>query len=89
MASSGWVAWPEIDRLFDWPHGRAERLARQGILPHYVLPDGSLRFKISEVIDLVERRPSLKKPIAEGRGGPPATNAPTIESSRMPRRSGR
>jgi hypothetical protein len=40
----------EIDRLFRWPFGKAERLARRGRLPHYLLPDGkTVRFKLVEV----------------------------------------
>ncbi len=34
----------DIDRRLNWPLGRAERLARKQKLPHYVLPDGSIRF---------------------------------------------
>jgi hypothetical protein len=33
----------EIDARLNWPVGRAARLARRRTLPHYVLPDGSVR----------------------------------------------
>lgn len=45
----------DVDVLFKWPHGRAERLARRGELPFYSLPDGSIRFARSEVEGLVCR----------------------------------
>src|SRR5690242_9264722 len=52
----------EIDSLLKWPKGRAERLARQGRLPHYVLPDGkSIRFKREDIEALIERRPALER----------------------------
>ncbi len=34
----------DIDRRLNWSLGRAERLARKQKLPHYMLPDGSIRF---------------------------------------------
>ena len=52
-----WTAnvYPEqIDRVLNWPLGTAARLARRGKLPHYRLPDGSLRFDRAEVEALVE-----------------------------------
>lgn len=46
--------WPEqIDRLLNWPLGTAARLARQRKLPHYRLPDGSIRFNRDEIEALV------------------------------------
>ena len=45
----------EIDKRFDWPLGRAERLARRNRLPHVVLPDGAIRFDLAEVIALLQR----------------------------------
>ena len=47
----------EIDRLFRWEPGTARKLAGQGKLPHYRLPDGSIRFEQTEVTRLVERVP--------------------------------
>jgi len=34
----------EVDRLLRYPPGRAEELARQGKLPHTLLPCGEVRF---------------------------------------------
>jgi hypothetical protein len=38
--------------------GRAERLARKQKLPHYVLPDGSIRFVWEEVEKLIRQVPA-------------------------------
>jgi len=43
----------EIDSLFRWPKGRAEKWARSGRLPHYLLPDGSIRFSEEELKGLI------------------------------------
>ena len=44
------LVYPEqIDRNLNWPLGTAARLARRNRLPHYVLPDGSLRMRWEEV----------------------------------------
>ena len=48
----------QIDRRLGWPLGRAARLARQRRLPHYLLPDGAIRFRWNEVSALVLRVPS-------------------------------
>ena len=45
----------EVDRRLSWSLGRAERLARKHKLPHYVLPDGSIRFVWDEVERMVRR----------------------------------
>lgn len=45
----------DVDLIFKWPHGRAERLARRGDLPFYSLPDGSVRFSRSEIEGLICR----------------------------------
>lgn len=55
----------EIDRAFLWPAGRSEKLARRDRLPHYRLPDNSIRFRLSEVLPLVRPAGSL----------PPASSA--------------
>jgi len=34
----------EVDLLLRYPFGRAVKLARKHLLPHVVLPDGSIRF---------------------------------------------
>ena len=45
----------EVDRRLNWSLGRAERFARKQKLPHYVLPDGSIRFVWDEVERMVRR----------------------------------
>jgi hypothetical protein len=47
----------DIDRRLNWPLGTATRLARRHRLPHYSLPDGSLRFRWEEVQALVRHVP--------------------------------
>ena len=39
----------DVDRRLNWPLGRAAQMARRQKLPHLVLPDGSIRFRWSEV----------------------------------------
>jgi hypothetical protein len=48
----------DIDNRLAWPLGTAKRLARRKWLPHYILPDGSIRFRWEEVEALVERVPA-------------------------------
>ncbi|QEL19911.1 hypothetical protein [Limnoglobus roseus] len=43
----------EVDRRFLWLTGTAEKLARRNKLPHYLLPDGGLRFQWAEVASMV------------------------------------
>lgn len=43
----------EVDSRLNWRAGRAERLAKQGKLPHDVLPDGAIRFVWTEVAALI------------------------------------
>jgi hypothetical protein len=47
----------QIDRLLNWPFGTAARLARRNRLPHYLLPDGSIRLRWEEIEPLVQRVP--------------------------------
>ena len=47
----------DIDRHLNWPLGTAARLARRLRLPHYRMPDESIRFRFDEVTDLVRRVP--------------------------------
>lgn len=47
----------DVDARLNWKPGRAERLAKQRRLPHYVLPDGSVRFIWEEVERLIVRVP--------------------------------
>lgn len=50
----------EVDRIFRYRPGRAERLARKGRLPHIVLPDGEIRFDEAE-IEMILQQPHLRK----------------------------
>lgn len=47
----------DIDERLSWPRGRTARLARQGALPYYQLPDGSIRLRWEEVAPLIRRVP--------------------------------
>ena len=48
------LLYPEdVDQRWNWPLGRAERLARQGRLPYVLLPDGSIRFRWEQIEQLV------------------------------------
>ena len=51
----------ELDEAMGWPFGRAERLARADRIPHYRLPDGSIRFRIEEVLALTRHVPPLPR----------------------------
>jgi hypothetical protein len=48
----------QIDTQFGWSFGTAKRLARRGQLPHARLPDGSIRFRIDELIPLIDFVPA-------------------------------
>ena len=50
----------EVDLLLRYPAGRAARLAKKGLLPHVLLPDGELRF----------RERDLQRILSPERGGP-------------------
>jgi hypothetical protein len=39
----------EVDLLLRYPSGRSQRLARQGKIPHVLLPDGEIRFRQSDI----------------------------------------
>ncbi len=57
------LVYPEqIDRQLSWPLGTAARLARRRQLPHYALPDGSIRLCLAEVAGLVRYVP--RRPVA-------------------------
>ena len=45
----------EIDRRLNWPPGTAKRLAKRYRLPHYVLPDGAIRFRWEEIEPTIQR----------------------------------
>jgi hypothetical protein len=52
------LVYPEqIDRNLNWPLGTTARLARRQQLPHYLLPDGSIRLRWDEIEALVRRVP--------------------------------
>jgi hypothetical protein len=56
------LVYPEqIDRQLNWPLGTAARLARRKQLPHYLLPDGSIRLCWAEVEALVRHVPLQKR----------------------------
>ena len=38
-----------IDKILRYPSGRFRRLARKGLIPHVVLPEGELRFDPVEI----------------------------------------
>lgn len=56
----------DIDLRLGWPPGRAERLARKGRLPHYVLPDGAIRLRWGDIESLVRFVPAARKPVDGG-----------------------
>jgi hypothetical protein len=63
------LVYPEqIDRNLSWPLGTAARLARRRLLPHYLLPDGSVRLRWEEILALVRRVPP-QEPQEVGRAG--------------------
>jgi hypothetical protein len=52
------LVYPEqIDDLFGWSLGTAARMARRKKLPHYLLPDGGVRFRREEVEALIRHVP--------------------------------
>jgi len=56
------LLYPEdVDKRYNWPLGRAQRLARRRRLPHVILPDGSIRFDAEEVDRLVVHVPAEKQ----------------------------
>jgi hypothetical protein len=50
----------EVDRFLRYPHGRAAKLAKAGLLPVVVLPDGELRFERQAVLDVLAKLPTAK-----------------------------
>ena len=67
------LLYPEdVDQRFNWPLGRAERLARQRRLPYVLLPDGSIRFRWQDIERLVVSIPPSSEPLdADRRQGVP------------------
>lgn len=43
----------EVDEWLAMPQGRASRMARNGLLPHLVLPNGDLRFEREAIEQLL------------------------------------
>jgi hypothetical protein len=39
----------EVYRIFRYPAGKSERLAKRGKIPHIRLPDGQIRFKRNQI----------------------------------------
>lgn len=58
----------DIDTRLNWPAGRTSRLTRNGKLPHYVLPDGSIRLRWEEIASLLQHVPALPDS-GNGKGG--------------------
>lgn len=52
----------DVDRRLGWRPGKAERLARQRRLPHYVMPDGSIRLIWAEIESRIVRVPESLGP---------------------------
>ena len=48
----------QVDSFFKWPLGTAERLARRGKLPYFLLPNGELRFDLVEIQKLTQYIPA-------------------------------
>lgn len=45
----------QVDRILQWPFGKTARLAKQGIIPHILLPDGQIRFSSKDIDCLLEK----------------------------------
>jgi predicted site-specific integrase-resolvase len=52
----------EVDLLLRLPFGRAAKFAREGKLPHVVLPDGEIRFEEAEIEALLKHHRQGKEP---------------------------
>ena len=49
-AKKAGLLWPDdLDDRLSWPPGQARRMARRKLLPHVLLPDGSIRFEWDKV----------------------------------------
>jgi hypothetical protein len=46
----------EVDLLLRYPPGRSLRLAKVGLLPHVLLPDGEVRFEEEAIAAVLVRR---------------------------------
>jgi hypothetical protein len=64
------LLYPEdVDRRLNWPLGRAARLARRRKIPHYVLPDGAIRFRWEEIEALLKPVPAASPEEVAGHEG--------------------
>lgn len=53
----------EVDRIFRYPRGRTQRLAKAGKIDHIRLPDGEIRFRPDQIEHLLNpqaERPPLR-----------------------------
>jgi len=44
----------EVDRLLRYPRGRAVKLAKAGLLPAILLPDGEVRFDRQAIVEALK-----------------------------------
>lgn len=49
----------DVDIALRWPNRRAEKLAKKGLIPHLILPDGSIRFRQSDIEAIVRQAERL------------------------------
>jgi len=56
----------EVDRIFRYRPGKAERLAKRGKMPHIVLPDGSIRFRQEDIEHLLSPRNERSQEVSDG-----------------------
>ncbi len=52
----------EIDNWLRFPRGRALRLARRGLLPAVMLPNGEIRFNRSDIEALLNKTEPFRRP---------------------------
>ncbi len=50
----------ELDRLLVYPRGRSARLARKGLIPCVVLPDGEIRVDPAVIEPWLQERASVR-----------------------------
>jgi len=51
----------EVDLLLGYPLGKSRRLAKQGLIPCVILPDGSMRFDTEEIEELINESKNHKQ----------------------------
>jgi len=49
----------EVDQILSLPNGRAARLARKGLIPAVILPDGTIRLP-ANIIETLKRTPTME-----------------------------